>query len=91
VPKHAVITVVGRDKVGIVAKISSVLAEHKVNIIDISQTVLRGMFAMIMVVDLSSCDVSVAELRKALIEKGREMGVDVTLHSAELVESIERI
>ncbi|UXD21577.1 hypothetical protein IPA_05585 [Ignicoccus pacificus DSM 13166] len=90
-PKHAVITVVGKDRVGIVAKVSSVLAEHKVNIIDISQTVLRGMFAMIMVVDLSSCDISIGELRKLLAETGKEMGVDVALHSAELVESVERI
>ena len=89
--RYAVITVVGKDRIGIVAKISSVLAEHKVNIIDISQTVLRGMFAMIMVVDLSQCDVSVGNLRRLLIEKGKEMGVDVALHSAELVESMERI
>ncbi len=90
-PKHAVITVVGKDRVGIVAGISSLLAKHNVNIIDISQTVLRGMFAMIMVVDLSGCDVSVKELREELKEKGKELGVDVALHSAELVETIERV
>jgi ACT domain-containing protein len=91
VPKHAVITVVGKDRVGIVAGISSVLAEHGANIIDISQTVLRGMFAMIMVVDLSKCKTSVGELREALKEKGKELGVDVALHSADLVETIERV
>ena len=90
-PKHAVVTVVGKDRVGIVAGISSLLAEHNVNIIDISQTVLRGMFAMIMVVDLSKADVSVGELRKALKERGKELGVDVALHSAELVETVERV
>ena len=90
-PKHAVVTVVGKDRVGIVAGISSLLAEHNVNIIDISQTVLRGMFAMIMVVDLSRADVSVGELRKALKERGKELGVDVALHSAELVETVERV
>ena len=88
---HAVITVVGKDKVGIVAKISSVLAKNKVNIIDIAQTVLRGMFAMIMVVDLSQSTVSVDELREELERAGREMGVDVALHSTDLVESIERV
>ncbi|NPA84772.1 MAG: ACT domain-containing protein [Crenarchaeota archaeon] len=90
-PKHAVITVVGRDRVGIVAGISSLLAENEVNIIDISQTVLRGMFAMIMIVDLSRAKVSVGELREALKKKGKELGVDVALHSAELVETMERI
>ena len=89
--KHGVITVVGKDRVGIVAGIANLLAENNVNIIDISQTVLRGMFAMIMVVDLSKSKVSVEELREKLKEKGKELGVDVALHSAELVESLERI
>ncbi len=89
--KHGVITVVGKDRVGIVAGIANLLAENNVNIIDISQTVLRGMFAMIMVVDLSKSKVSTEELREKLKEKGRELGVDVALHSAELVESLERI
>ncbi len=89
--RHGVITVVGKDRVGIVAGIASLLAENNVNIIDISQTVLRGMFAMIMLVDLSQSKVSIEELREKLKEKGRELGVDVALHSAELVESMERI
>ncbi len=90
-PLHGVITVIGKDKVGIVAGIATVLAQHKVNIVDISQTVLRGMFAMIMIVDLSQSDVDVGELRRILEKKGREMGVHVALHSTELVESLERI
>jgi len=90
-PQYAVITVVGKDRVGIVAGISSVLAEQGVNIVDISQTVLRGMFAMIMVVDLAGAKVSVGELRELLKKKGKELGVDVALHSAELVESVERL
>ena len=89
--KHGVIRVVGKDRVGIVAGIANLLAENNVNIIDISQTVLRGMFAMIMVVDLSKSKVSVEELREKLKKKGEELGVDVTLHSAELVESLERV
>ncbi len=88
---HAVVTVIGKDRVGIVAKISSVLAENNVNIIDITQTVLRGMFAMIMIVDLSRSKVPIEELRKRLEEAGREIGVEVALHSTELVENIERI
>jgi len=68
-----------------------VLAEQGVNIVDISQTVLRGMFAMIMVVDLAGAKVSVGELRELLKKKGKELGVDVALHSAELVESVERL
>jgi len=90
-PSHGVITVIGKDKVGIVAGIANVLAQHKVNIVDISQTVLRGMFAMIMIVDLSKSDVSIGELRKILEDKGKEMGVHVALHSTDLVEAMERI
>ncbi|ALU11405.1 hypothetical protein EYM_00615 [Ignicoccus islandicus DSM 13165] len=88
---HAVITVIGKDKVGIVAKISSVLARYKVNIIDITQTVLRGMFAMIMIVDLDQATISVEELRRELEKAGKEIGVEVALHSTDLMESIERI
>jgi len=89
--RYGVITVVGKDRVGIVASIASILAQHKVNIVDISQTVLRGMFAMIMIVDLSQADLDAKELRRILEEKGKELGVHVALHSTELVEAMERI
>ena len=60
---NAIITVVGSDKVGIIAKVSQFLAEHKINIADITQTILSGNFVMMMMVDLASADISIDELR----------------------------
>ncbi len=86
-----VVTVVGKDKVGIVAGISNVLAKHNVNIVDITQTVLRGFFAMIMIVDVEKSNIGVDELRKKLKEKGKELGVEVNLHSYELIEALNKV
>lgn len=89
--ENAVIIVVGADKPGIVAGIASKLAENNANIIDISQTVVRGIFAMIMVVDISKCKVSLAELRKQLQEKGKELGVEVQAYHEEVFRYMERV
>ncbi len=86
-----VITVVGRDKVGIVAGISSLLAKYNVNIVDITQTVLRGFFAMIMIVDVEKAKIEVDEIRRKLKEKGEELGVEVNLHSYELIEALNKV
>ncbi|BCU70358.1 ACT domain-containing protein [Stygiolobus caldivivus] len=89
--ENAIIIVVGADKPGIVAGIATKLAENNANIIDISQTVVRGIFAMIMVVDISKCKVSLSELRKQLQEKGKELGVEVHTYHEEVFRYIERV
>ncbi len=71
----AVITVIGADKPGIVAGITKVLADHNVNIVDIAQTVVRGIFSMIMIVDLSTGNTDLPNLREELVARGRELGV----------------
>ena len=65
----AIVTVIGRDKVGITAAVCALLAEHNVNILDISQTILQGSFTMVMAVDVGAAKVSVGELRD-LLERG---------------------
>jgi ACT domain-containing protein len=87
----AVVVVVGKDRPGIVAGISSKLAERNVNIVDISQTVLRGVFAMIMVVDVEGSAVPLGELRRELQERGKELGVEVLLYHGEVFKFMERI
>ncbi|EZQ02244.1 MULTISPECIES: ACT domain-containing protein [Acidianus] len=89
--ESAVIVVVGADKPGIVAGISSKLAENNVNIIDISQTVLRGMFAMIMVVDISGSEKPIGKLREELQIKGKELGVEVLTYHGEVFKYMERV
>ncbi len=87
----AVVVVVGSDKPGIVAGISSELAKNNVNIVDISQTVLRGVFSMIMIVDISKSSVKIGQLRESLKNKGRELNVDVLLYHIDVFNYIERI
>lgn len=87
----AVVVVIGTDRPGIVAGISSVLARRNVNIVDITQTVLRGTFAMIMVVDVEGSSVDLGELRKELQQAGKELGVEVLLYHGEVFKFMERV
>ena len=89
--ENAVIIVVGADKPGIVAGITSVLAQNNVNIIDISQTVLRGVFAMIMIVDISQSKLSLPKLREELQKKGKELNVEVNVYHEEVFKYMERV
>ena len=87
----AVASVLGADKVGIVAGITNVLARHNVNIVDISQTVVRDIFSMIMVVDLSKADVDIGQLRKELEEEGKRLGVMVAIYHIDVFRYMQRI
>ncbi|MFW6006349.1 MAG: ACT domain-containing protein [Bacillota bacterium] len=88
---RAIITVVGADKVGIIAGISGVLAEANVNILDISQTTLQEYFTMMMMVDLSEKNVSLKELKKELKSKGKSLGVSVKLQHEDIFQAMHRI
>ncbi len=87
----AIITVFGESKPGIVAGISSVLAECNVDITDITQTLLGKNFAMIIIVDLSTSSVNFTELKKMLTQKGEQLGVAVFSQHKELFKSMHRI
>lgn len=86
-----VITVVGKDRIGIIAAITSCLAEHGVNIEDITQKILGEYFTMILVGDVSRCTVSIGELREKLVQKGEEIGVAVYLQHAQIFRAMHRI
>ena len=88
---NAIITVVGSDKVGIIAKVSAFLSEHSVNIADITQTILSGNFVMMMMVDLEKADVSVDELRTALTQKAEEMGVEINVMAEKVFSAMHRV
>ena len=74
---RAVITVSGRDTVGIIAKTSAVLSRHSVNILDITQSVLGDIFAMVMFADISACSVPFRDLQNELEALGQEIGVQI--------------
>ena len=77
--KLVALSVYGIDKPGIVYKISEVLAKNNVNIVDIEQNVLQGLFAMFIVGDVENCKISISELERELKERGKEIGVEVHL------------
>lgn len=76
-PQKAVITVTGYDKKGIIANVTAMLFKHNVNVLDISQTILDGFFNMIMLVDITECNVSLQELVDECDRVGKEIGLEV--------------
>lgn len=86
---RAVVTVLGNDTVGIIARVSAVLARHDANILDISQTVLSGMFNMIMIVDLRDSDF--ATLADDLSLLGGELGLQIRIQRSEIFDAMHRV
>ena len=87
----AVITVIGNDSVGIIAGISTTLAENKVNIIDISQTIMSGMFTMVMIVEMDKELTDFSTINDVIVAKGEELGVQVIVTREEIYKSMHRI
>ncbi|MDD6762221.1 MAG: ACT domain-containing protein [Clostridiales bacterium] len=87
----AIVTVVGKDKKGIIAKVSNVLFKNDVNIVDISQTIMQDMFTMIMMVEFDETGVSVVEIEKALKAAEKEMGLSIHVQREEIFSSMHRI
>lgn len=88
---NAIITVVGSDKVGIIAEVSALLAAHRINIADITQTILSGNFVMMMMVSLDDADISIDEARALLSAAGGKMGVDINVMAEKVFSSMHRI
>lgn len=87
----AVITVVGKDTVGVVARVGGVCGNLNINIEDITQSIMQEMFCMIMLVDLSRCNVPHEQVREALADLGKEMGMQVTITRQEVFEAMHHI
>jgi len=89
--EHVVITVMGQDRVGIVAAVSQALAQYNANIIDISQTILQDIFAMILLVDISSATKNLVELKEILAETGKQLGVNIVIQHEDIFRYMHRI
>ncbi|HHW49050.1 MAG TPA: ACT domain-containing protein [Clostridiaceae bacterium] len=87
----AVITVIGKDRVGIIAAVSTILADCNVNILDISQTIMREFFTMIMLVDISKATISFTELAEKLEKKGKELALSIRIQHEDIFNSMHRI
>jgi ACT domain-containing protein len=88
---RVIVTVIGRDRVGIIANVSSVLAQAGANILDISQSVMEEFFVMIMMVDIEHASVSFGELKKRLNTKGEEMGLKIEAQHEDVFKFMHRI
>jgi ACT domain-containing protein len=88
---NSVVTVVGKDSVGIIATVSGIMAEYKINILDISQTIMNGFFTMIMVVDISVATKEIKEIRTTLDEIGEKLGVSITIQHEQVFQAMHRI
>jgi ACT domain-containing protein len=88
---NAIVTVVGSDRVGIIAKVSAFLAERTINIEDISQTVLSGHFVMMMMVDLSASSKPLQTVKEELGELGESMNVSISVMHERVFSAMHRI
>ena len=89
--EKAIITVVGKDQVGIIAKVCAYLADAHINILDISQTILQGYFNMMMIVDATHAHGEFAELAEQLETLGDEIGVNIKLQHEDIFNKMHRI
>ena len=87
----AIVTVVGKDAVGIIASVCVQLASYNINILDISQTVMQGYFTMMMAVDVSDSTIPMAQLAQEMEQKGKEMNLSIRLQREDIFEAMHRV
>ncbi|GAA0178647.1 ACT domain-containing protein [Clostridium sediminicola] len=87
----AIVTVLGKDTIGIIAGVSNVLSDAKVNILDISQTILEDYFTMIMVTDFSKATSSFSEIQESLDNAGKKIGVSVKVQREDIFNSMHNL
>ena len=88
---RAIVTVIGKDRVGIIANVCSLLADSGVNILDISQTILQDYFTMIMLVDTSGCSMTFVDLSATLKDRGDEQSLSIRIQREDIFEAMHRI
>ncbi len=87
----AIVTVVGKDRVGIIAAVCAQLAAFNVNVLDISQTVMQGYFTMMMAAEISECNVPVAELARKMEAVGKEMNLSIHVQREDIFQAMHRV
>lgn len=88
---RAIVTVIGKDRIGIIADVTALLAQYGVNVLDISQTVLQEYFTMIMLVDASQCTVPFADLARTLDEAGAQRSLQIRAQREDIFNAMHRI
>ena len=88
---RTIITVVGKDTVGIIAKVCTYLAENEINILDISQTIVQDYFNMMMIVDMSKMKLPFEQVQEQMANIGKQLGVQVKCQREEIFDMMHRI
>ncbi len=88
---RAVVTVMGQDRTGIIAKTSALLAEYEINILDITQTIIQNIFTMVMLVDIEKCTIGFSEVAEKLDELSKELSVEIRIQHEDIFNSMHRI
>ena len=88
---QVVLTIVGKDKVGITAKVTNALAEMNINIININQNIMQCFFNMVLIADMEGANVTLADARQRMVQLGEEIGVEIRLQSEEIFAAMHRI
>jgi ACT domain-containing protein len=88
---NAIVTVIGKDRVGIIADVCALLAKNQVNVLDISQTVMQEYFTMIMMVDVSRSELGFSELVKLLEAEGKELNLSIRAMREDIFNAMHRI
>ncbi|MBQ6908042.1 MAG: ACT domain-containing protein [Clostridia bacterium] len=88
---RAVVTVIGKDKVGIISKVSEALAENNVNILDITQTIMKDIFTMVMMIDITESKIKFTDLVDKLSAVGDEIGLEIRCQHEEIFNSMHKI
>ncbi|MEG6584577.1 ACT domain-containing protein [Dendrosporobacter sp. 1207_IL3150] len=86
-----VVTIVGQDRVGIIAMVSNILAEKNVNILNINQNILDGFFNMVMIADMTASKINLKDLQQLLKGKGEEIGLDIKVQHEDIFSIMHRI
>ena len=87
----AIVTVVGNDQVGIIAGVCNTLADNRINVLDISQTIMEGYFTMMMVVDLAECRAPFDTLRASLKEYGESRGLSIRIQREDIFDAMHKL
>lgn len=87
----AIVTVVGKDQVGIIAGVCNKLADHQINVLDISQTIMEGYFTMMMVVDMALCSQPFDQLREVLKTYGESRGLSIRIQREDIFDAMHKL
>ena len=86
-----IVTVVGKDRVGIIASVTKILADNNVNILSINQNILNGFFNMILFAEASESSIQLVDLQKKLREQGESIGVEIKTHHQDIFDAMHKI